>query len=201
MTGPNVKPVEVGEGGAVETALQFARALGELPEGSSRNLPPAHNIAALLLWAQMLMASRPADYVIGEDYLRRWYVVPRNPWCNVYLHQIMVSDDDRALHDHPWRNTSIILDGEYIEHMGGHGPVRRKAGDVVQRSALALHRLEIEEGARPVITLFVTGPKVRDWGFACPKGWVPWQEFTSPTDARKTGRGCGEDDQPQGGKA
>ena len=48
---------------------------------------------------------RPADFVIGgaeRPYLRRWWVIPRNRLFNVYLHQFLRSDDDRALHDHPW---------------------------------------------------------------------------------------------------
>lgn len=48
---------------------------------------------------------RPPDFIVGrdgEDYLRRWHLVPRNPLFNVYLHQFKSSDDDRAHHDHPW---------------------------------------------------------------------------------------------------
>ena len=46
--------------------------------------------------------TRAPDFVIGADYLRRWWVIPRNDSQNVYLHDIRKSDDDRALHDHPW---------------------------------------------------------------------------------------------------
>ena len=33
--------------------------------------------------------------------------------ANIYLHTIWCSDDDRALHDHPWPRCSIIVDGGY----------------------------------------------------------------------------------------
>lgn len=51
----------------------------------------------------------------GGPYLERWWLIPRNKYFNVYLHKISDSDDDLALHDHPWFNCSIILKGSYDE--------------------------------------------------------------------------------------
>ncbi len=152
------------------------------------------DLAAMQAWARELMASRPADFVIGDDYLRRWWVIPRNPWLNVYLHDIRKSDDDQAFHDHPWDNTSFLIEGGYIEHTP-QGRFYQQAGDTVTRMAKAMHRLEVVPGLS-AISLFVTGPKVREWGFHCPQGWVHWQDFTSETDSSQTGRGCGEPDDP-----
>lgn len=149
------------------------------------------DLDAIAAWAEELMASRPPDFVIGDDYLRRWWVIPRSEGCNVYLHDIRKSDDDRALHDHPWPNTSMIIRGGYIEHTP-EGSFVRKAGDIVSRLATATHRLEIPEG-ESCISLFITGAKEREWGFHCPKGWVHWKIFTDESGS-KTGRGCGEDD-------
>lgn len=142
------------------------------------------------LWAQRTMATRGPDFVIGDNYLRRWWLVPRNNAANVYLHHVVKSDDDRALHDHPWTNTSYVLDGMYVEHTP-KGSFERRAGDVVTRPATALHWLEIPDGGYAV-SLFVTGPKVREWGFRCGHGWVHWRDFTDGTDSSVTGRGCGE---------
>lgn len=61
---------------------------------------------AILNW----VSNRPPDVVIGgfqNPYLLRWYVIPRNPVFNVYVHLFLRSDDDRALHDHPWANLSV----------------------------------------------------------------------------------------------
>jgi len=61
---------------------------------------------------------RPPDFVIGPSempYLRRWWIIPRNRFFNIYLHQFLHSDDDRALHDHMYINLSILLRGRYIE--------------------------------------------------------------------------------------
>jgi hypothetical protein len=162
--------------------------------------------------AMDVVVSRPPDFVVGDSdpvYLRRWYVTGwsrydrtapatslgqalRRGLPNIYIHQFLASDDDRALHDHPWFNLSILLFGCYTEHTIAAGGVHRArrygAGALKLRRPGAAHRIEIE---RMVLTLFITGPKVRDWGFHCPAGWRPWQEFTRTTaGSSKQGKGC-----------
>lgn len=112
----------------------------------------------------------------GEpDYMRRWWLWPRNRFFNAYLHKLGSSDDARAYHDHPWFNVSIILKGSYREHFHDGTSKVRRAGHIVFRSALTLHRLEIIE---PVLSLFITGPRVREWGFLTPDdGWVHHLEY------------------------
>ncbi len=128
---------------------------------------------------------RPPDFVIGspdDPYLLRWWVIPRNRWFNIYLHCFRRSDDDRALHDHPWVNLSILLRGSYREHLPGGVVKLRKPWRpwafwrLPIRLATAAHRVELIEG-QPVWTIFITGPKVRVWGFHCPRGWIPWTDF------------------------
>ncbi|HXG70575.1 MAG TPA: hypothetical protein VNJ04_08195 [Gemmatimonadaceae bacterium] len=142
----------------------------------------------------MTFVRRP-DFVIGgsEPYLKRWWVIPRNRRFNVYLHEILRDDDDRALHDHPWWNVSVILRGGYVEVMPD-GRRTRRVGQVVFRRAEAAHRLvltrDVSGRAVPCWSLFITGPRVRDWGFWCPKGWRPWREFVNTRDHGSVGRGC-----------
>lgn len=152
--------------------------------------PAYASLGQMQLWAGTVMDLRPPDLVIGNNYLRRWWIIPRNQACNLYLHEFRRSDDDRALHDHPWPNTSYVLRGRYREHTP-EGIYERVAGDVVSRPAEALHRVELYPG-ETAVTLFMTGPKVREWGFQCPQGWVHWQDFTSSTDYSQVGKGCGE---------
>lgn len=152
-------------------------------------MAPYATIADLQAWASGIMEREP-DFIIGANYIRRWWVIPRNAFCNVYLHDILHSDDDRAMHDHPWANTSLLIAGSYIEHTP-EGTFTRTAGQVIERAADALHRLEVIPGQR-AISLFMTGPTVREWGFACPKGWVPWRDFVDERDSGQVGRGCGE---------
>lgn len=79
---------------------------------------------------------RYPDMVIGEaidPYLLRWWIIPRNRFFNIYLHKFMRSDDDRALHDHPWAwNLSLIIKGSYIEHMPNN---RKTYGQYVYKIA------------------------------------------------------------------
>lgn len=142
-----------------------------------------------------IVMDREPDFVIGDNYLRRWFCIPRNRWFNVYLHMIKRSDDDRALHDHPWLNCSIVLAGGYFEHTIAYGGVEsrtwRGRGSVTFRRAKAAHRLEVDKSREPfALSLFITGPRIRQWGFHCPKGWRHWQEFTAPGDSSKVGMGC-----------
>src|SRR3546814_12864301 len=82
-------------------------------------------------------------------------------------------DDDRALHDHPWINLSIILDGGYWEITPGPNDRHQHRwcppGTITFRRAAAAHRLDLAEdiqGQRiPCWTLFITGPRIREWGF------------------------------------
>lgn len=134
---------------------------------------------------------RNPDFIIGPHeapYLRRWWVIPRNRFFNIYLHQILKSDDDRALHDHPWINCSVLLHGSYME-VTPKGCFVRSAPAVVFRRAIASHRLVVRDN-KPVWTLFITGPVIRDWGFHCPKGWRHWKLFVNERDSGQVGRGC-----------
>lgn len=145
----------------------------------------------LARWANYHMATREPNFIIehgGEDYLRRWWVVPRNHFQNVYLHEILLPDDDRALHDHPWDNTSFLIEGSYLE-ITPEGEFLRETGSIIYRKATDAHRL-VPQTDR-VISLFLTGPIIREWGFHCPQGWRRWQDFVEIVGNKSiVGRGC-----------
>ena len=143
------------------------------------------------------LTRQPPDVVIGRGgraYLMRWFVIPRNRLFNVYLHHFLRSDDDRALHDHPWANCSILLRGTYMEHTIAAGGIHRReqlhAGAWRMRwSGRAAHRIELIDG--PCWTLFLTGPRYREWGFHCPEqGWVHSDRFTAAEESGAVGKGC-----------
>lgn len=150
-------------------------------------------------WLIPRMAARQPDFIVGgsvNPYLHRWFVIPRNPVFNIYLHRFLRSDDDRALHDHPWWNLSIVLKGEYTEHTIAAGGIHQRrvmrAGQWrIRWSGRQAHRIELHKGT--CWTLFVTGPRYRTWGFHCAEsGWIPWHQFTAPGDKGQIGPGCGE---------
>lgn len=147
---------------------------------------------------------RGPDFEIGgheNPYMRRWYVIPRNRIFCIYLHNMLKNDDDRALHDHPGANVSLILRGGYKEITFQQTPISgfplpplidriRKPGRIVFRFAKTAHRLELLSG--PSWSLFIVLPKFRDWGFWCGPlaRWVPWQQFTAGPGGELIGRGC-----------
>jgi hypothetical protein len=151
---------------------------------------------------RLLQPRRAPDFIIGGDerpYMRRWWLIPRNRLFNIYLHEILRDDDDRALHDHPWVNASLVLEGGYVEVcLAADGYLVRRwrsPGAIALRLPTTAHRLELPRAehtgeARPSWSLFVTGPNVRTWGFRCPKGWVDWRSFTAGPRGELVGKGC-----------
>jgi hypothetical protein len=139
---------------------------------------------------------------LGHPYLRRWYKFPKNWFLNFYLHETVADDDNRALHDHPYLfNFSLILRGSYFEimpyrrkgYVGGDAvmPVCRDAGDVVFRFGRAAHRLMLPADMMPCWSLFITGPRVYEWGFYCPNGWRRESEYRdAKTNGAAIGQGC-----------
>jgi hypothetical protein len=142
---------------------------------------------ARLLASILIPPDREPDFVIGDHYMDRWWLIPRNKLANIYLHHIRHSDDDRALHDHPWWSISLCLRGR-MKEMTTEGLRDVTAGDIVIRRATHAHRLIIED--EDCWTLFITGPIVRQWGFHCPQGWRHWKEYVAPMEKGQIGRGC-----------
>ncbi len=144
----------------------------------------------VLHWARRYAAHRAPDFVIGDHQLDRWWLIPRNKLFNVYLHRFNRSDEDRALHDHPWCSLGwIIGPGGYTDQEALR--IRwRRVGCWTWRWPTTAHRVVLA-GDRPVYTLFFTGPVVREWGFHCPQGWRNWKEFVSVVPGgNRVGRGC-----------
>jgi hypothetical protein len=166
----------------------------------------------------MQAARHEPDFVVGADnpggpYLRRWWLIPRNRFLNIYLHQFLRDDDDRALHDHPWPWLSILLDGGYREHTiaagGIHHRQLREVGSIKFSGPWRAHRVELLpmpnpwwDGQRlPCWTLFITGPRMRRWGFHCAEqGWVDYERFTAPGRPGEVGPGCAANDNTPAGQ-
>lgn len=126
----------------------------------------------------------------GETYLNRWFIVKDNERANVYLHIFLASDPERPLHDHPWASNTLVISGECNEIVGrikarriAETRIRKlKAGDMRSRSAEEPHRILLANNSAYMITIFTTGPMVRDWGFWTENGWIDAREFmATPT--------------------
>ena len=149
----------------------------------------------------MIAERRPFDFCVGPRHnpsMKRWYVIPRNRLLNIYLHHVRRDDPDKELHDHPWHSVSWLLEGRLREVTFAEDWSERgqwiEAGSVVFRTANLAHRLEVADGG--AWTLFITGPRFREWGFWCLDGklprWLHWEKFTKPGERGVVGRGCGE---------
>lgn len=148
-------------------------------------------------WFRTLLSGCPHQVIgVDEPYLRRWYLIPRNRFLNLYLHHFLRSDDDRALHDHPWWFISWIIKGRYLEWTpGSRGQMVVKMRDrwsIAYRPSRWRHRVQLPsnpiptvqlgvwlKGEVPAWTVILTGARSRSWGFYCPDRFVPWEEFES----------------------
>ena len=114
--------------------------------------------------------TRPGDAAPCQRYLERWHLRrdrSRPSTDAVYLHRLL-RDDVPPAHDHPWGSASLVLAGCIEEHVlrraGGWRVMRHRPGAIVLRSPFVTHMLKRPEGG-PVVTLFVTSARVRDWEF------------------------------------
>lgn len=143
-----------------------------------------------------IVGQRAPDLIIAPDgtpYIYRWHIIPRNVvGANVYLHLQVADDPERPLHDHPWDNQSVILAGGYCEvyarcseerdaRWANQHERRVLKGRTVHRRAEEAHRLFLAPGCPYTISLFSTGPVVRDWGFWFPGGWRPHTDVITET--------------------
>ena len=109
-----------------------------------------------------------------EPYLERYIL-----WFGgtVRLHKFWRSDDDRALHDHPWWFITFPLATyhEWREDKNGNSEyVEVKRFRFHFRSATYKHQVVI---SKPAWTFIISGGHIREWGF-WPNGFfIHWKEF------------------------
>lgn len=161
-----------------------------------------------LFWVtDMMKRPRVIRDITGTDpYLTRWHIrggakMADGSWAfdeygdvregalfedrsfGLYLHRFHRSDDDRELHNHPWKwAVSLVLSGGYIEERWDPetGQILRKKVRPWRLNFLtkdSFHRVELIE--RDAWSLFFVGPKFASWGFLDTKTGVfkAWREF------------------------
>ena len=127
------------------------------------------------------------DRVENEPYLERYYLFLRDrerfPF-NIFLHKFLKSDPE-DVHDLPWPYATVILKGGYWEWIPVFDTIGRKIGEVQHWrkpghfrtcSASSFHRIELDPNVT-CWTLFMPGPKQRDWGFMVKNKWVQWEQY------------------------
>lgn len=117
------------------------------------------------------------DRLENEPYLIRYYLFLKDrKWFpfNVFLHKFMKGDPDE-LHDHPWPYATLILKGGYWE-ITPNGRHWRGPGSFRLAGSNSLHRVELEPGIH-AWTLFMPGPKLREWGFIVKGKWMQHEKY------------------------
>lgn len=146
---------------------------------------------------------RLPDEIVGHwsrPQTLRW-VLFRCAWFQIVLNK-HVRSDVPVLHDHEWDNATLVLRGrgrEWIRvpapleyapvdlavHLRKvHSAPRRRLfpGRLIVRRADELHWIEIPKGAA-LWTLFITGPKVREFGYMRANGhWTRWDQSPDVDD-------------------
>lgn len=139
---------------------------------------------------------KPTEHTTG--------IPKKEPRFNVFIHNIVQSDIGDP-HDHPWDYTSVILWGGYVEWIYIKTPVwetnpnesrfnglkltykvartikYRRVGDIIKAHAERTHMVHLKD--KPAWTLFIRGPKVREWGFLNPITGI-WEQYQSYLNKR-----------------
>jgi hypothetical protein len=127
------------------------------------------------------------DRVNNEPYLERYYLFLKdreNFPFNVFLHKFLKGDPD-DLHDHPWPYATLILKGGYYEWTPEFNSEGQKIGETRHWRGpghfrickpTSYHRIELKDGVT-AWTLFMPGPKQRDWGFDVDGTWVQHEKY------------------------
>ncbi len=125
-----------------------------------------------------------------EPYLYRWYLIKRE-WLSVFLHKFVRSDEDRALHDHPWSFVVIPIWRGYIEHSDVENPltgerslVKHRVYPLISsrwRQAEYRHRVELltdQHGQLlPSWSIFIHFKRRRLWGMWPSNVFTAWNKW------------------------
>lgn len=116
----------------------------------------------------------------GVVHFRRYRLIS-TPWFNIYVHQILKSDEDKHFHDHPWHFASLLLKGAYRER-SSYSPRWSSvitfdyyAGQIVRHLAHDAHSLTLLTSS--VWTLVFTFGKKRVWGYQTDNGWIDFKTY------------------------
>lgn len=118
---------------------------------------------------------------LGEVHFKRYRLL-QTPWFAVYIHQILRSDMDKDMHDHPWSFASIILKGSYREAWTAHPYFDEtkyaihSPGDVITHHAEDVHQITVLSPS--VWTLVFTSGRSRVWGYRLADGsWIDFKKY------------------------
>lgn len=133
--------------------------------------------------------------IISKDgivHFRRYRVLS-TPWFNIYIHNILQSDRDEDMHDHPFDFKSVILKGSYTEkfcrapNFDQVETCTYYPGDVVEHKAEDCHKITLNSLFQSVWTLVFTSGRNREWGYLTKHGWCWHKKYRTNIQMRRYG--------------
>jgi hypothetical protein len=123
----------------------------------------------------------------GVVHFRRYRLLS-TPWFNIYIHNILKSDEDAHPHDHPWGFIALMFWGSYLEEwLGAYEDYRywagtelrqdvRSIGSLYYHQAKDFHKITLRSPS--VWTLvFASGRKRPGWGYQTRQGWIHFKDY------------------------
>jgi hypothetical protein len=147
-------------------------------------------IGAILYMREVIRTLFLVKEIISKDglvHFRRWRILA-TPWFNIYIHNILRSDEEAHPHDHPWNFLSFILKGGYTEawlpfyedvaYRNGVPLLNstRKPGTVVYHDAKDFHKLTLLKDSAWTL-VFTFGKRRPTWGYQTEQGWFEQKAY------------------------
>lgn len=148
-------------------------------EGDEITLQSEHKVRRWGFWNSRVIGEN------GNVYMRRISIIT-TPWFSIKLHRIYRPDQQRDLHDHPWWFVSFVLWGMYVEDVPHHCTPECCCTEETEprvirwfnwKRAIDRHSICWTSQPGPILSLVITGPVQRVWGFWTREGWVRWNEY------------------------
>lgn len=142
--------------------------------GDVGSIPITRSVSSISNYMTLFKTVKEIVSKEGILYFKR-YAIIECKFFNIYIHYIYQSDKDKHLHDHPWNYTSIVLSGSFREKhkpLHGESPFKNLCRFNISRAkANRFHKI-LKLRTKKVITLFFTGPRIREWGYEVDGKWV-----------------------------
>ena len=121
----------------------------------------------------------------GVVHFRRYRLLD-TPWLRIYIHNLLVSDEDKHMHNHPWSFFTLLLKGSYEQlfyiksKVGADcgGTIKMYERDSFTMGKNAYHKITL---LTPTAwTLFFAYGKKSSWGYLLDdKSHIDFKDYRS----------------------
>jgi hypothetical protein len=156
-------------------------------------------------WTKLLRTLFLVKEIVSKEgvvHFRRYRLLS-TPWFNLYVHNILRSDEDKDPHDHPFGFIALMFWGSYLEEWrcakedyrywappkGFDNPLEksvRSIGSLYYHAAKDFHRITLCSPSVWTLVL-ASGRKRPGWGYQTKNGWVHFKEYRQLKNEGKFG--------------